>query len=290
MLSVFLYKNRKVLSFILLLLLSFTMMALSSTNFSLNIKAVFLTIIYPFEYVVNGVLDFFKSTWKSIGQLEVIRKELIETRKKLQKYEQVFGDLKRLRQENKKFRVLLKQKENIGYSHILAFIVSKDPQNLYQTIIVDKGSSDGVKIGMPVIAYRSGAAGVVGKIVEVTVFASKIATIREPRFYIGAILASSRYYGLVRGRGLSKICNLKYVDISAPVRLEERVITSGHSDVFPKGLNIGKVIYIDREKGQFFLDARIRPLVDFSTLEEVYILKRLPSKDIRKLTKGMRAR
>lgn len=286
MLTVFLYKNRKALTFILLLLVSFTMMALSSTTFTVNIKSVFLTVVYPFEYVVNGVLGFFKSTWKSIGQLEVIRKELIETRKKLQKYELASGDMKRLQDENVRLRALLGQKEQVAYDHILAMIVSKDPQNLYQTIIVNKGSSDGVKVGMPVIAYRNGVEGVVGKIVGVTPFAAQIATIREPRFFIGAILENSRYYGLVRGRGLSITCSLEYVDIHAPVRLEENVITSGHSDIFPKGLNIGKVIYIDREKGQFFLTALIRPLIDFSTLEEVYIIKRLPSEDIKKMVEG----
>jgi len=289
MLSVFLYKNRKVLSFVLLLFISFTMMALSATNFAVNLKSISLIIIYPFEYVVNGVLSFFKSTWKSIGQLEIIRTELIETRKKLQKYEQAFGDMKRLQDENKRLRHLLGQKEHVGYEHILASIISKDPQNLFQTIIVDKGSKDGVKVGMPVIAYHKGVAGVVGKIVSVTPFASKIASIREPRFYIGAILENSRYYGLVRGLGMSMTCSLKYVDINASVQLEENVITSGHSDIFPKGLNIGKVIFIDREKGQFFLNARIRPLVDFPTLEEVYILKRLPSQDIKDLTEGKRS-
>ena len=290
MVSVFLYKNRKVLTFILLLILSFTMMGISGTRFSVNIKSIFQTIIYPFEYVINGVLGFFKSTWKSIGQLEVIRKELAETRKKLQKYEQAFGDLKRLERENKRFRALLKLKERVGYKHILASIVAKDPQNLYQTIVVNKGSGDGVKVGMPVIAYRNGEAGIVGKIVETTPFSAIIATIREPRFYIGAILASSRYYGLTRGRGMSKTISLQYVDINAPVKLEERVVTSGHSDIFPKGLNIGRVIYIDREKGHFFLDARIRPHVDFPTLEEVYIIRRLPSKDIKKLTDKVRIR
>jgi len=290
MLSVFLYKNRKVLSFILLLVLSFTMMALDGTAFSVNLKSIFLTIVYPFEYVINGVLSFVKSTWKSIGQLEVIRKELAETRKKLQKYEQAFGDLKRLQRENRRLRALFKLRKRVGYEQILASIVAKDPQNLYQTIIIDKGTGDGVKVGMPVIAYRKGEAGVVGKIVEATAFASKIATIREPRFYVGAILASSRYYGLSRGRGMSKTCSLKYVDINAPVRMEERVVTSGHSDIFPKGLNIGTVIYIDREKGHFFLDARIRPHVDFSTLEEVYIIKRLPSEEIKKLVEKVRIR
>ena len=58
MLSVFFYKNRKVLAFLLLLIVSFTMMGTSSTSFTLNLKSIVLTIIYPFEYVINGIFNF----------------------------------------------------------------------------------------------------------------------------------------------------------------------------------------------------------------------------------------
>lgn len=286
MLSVFLYKNRKVLTFILLLVLSFVMMASGSTQVTFSVKSVFLTIIYPFEYVINGVFGFIKSTWKSIGQLEAMRNELIQTRKRLQKYEAAHGDMEKLRYDNKRLRKLLQQKDAVKFDHILAGVISKDPQNLYQSIVINRGSSDGVKRDMPVAAYRNGMLCVVGRVVETTAVAARVVTIREPRFYIGAQLAKSRYYGLVQGRGVSKSCNLKYVDINAPVKHLEQVYTSGHSDIFPKGLLIGRVVYIHRETGSFFLDLRIVPAVDFAKLEDLYVIKKQPSAAIRKLIKA----
>ena len=136
---------------------------------------------------------------------------------------------------------------------------------------------------MPVIAYKDGRIGVVGKVVETTLHACKISTIREANFYIGVILETSRYSGLVNGRGMSKTIRLEYIDINAPIQLEDNVITSSHSDIFPKGLSIGKVKYIDREMGKFFLTALIEPSINFAQLEDVYIIKRLPSKEIEKL-------
>lgn len=283
MLSVFLYKNRKALTFILLIVLSFVMMASSSTEVTFSLKSVFLTVIYPFEYVVNGVFGFIKSTWKSIGQLEAMRNELILTRKRLQKFEAAHGDLENLRRENARLRRLLGEKDKIKYDHILAGVISKDPQNLYQSIVINKGSRDGVLRDMPVAAYRNGVLCVVGRVVETTAVASRVVTVREPRFYIGAQLAKSRYYGLVQGRGVSKSCDLKFVDINAPVKHLEEVYTSGHSDIFPKGLLIGHVIYIHRETGSFFLDLRIVPSVDFAKLEDLYVIKKQPSAQIRKL-------
>ncbi|MCK4906196.1 MAG: rod shape-determining protein MreC [Spirochaetes bacterium] len=283
MLSVFLYKNRKVLTLILLLVMSFIMMTIGTSSFSLNFKKIFLTVIYPFEYVTNSILSFIKGTWRSIGQLDTIRQELNKTRKRLQELEQTSGDFNTLQKENLRLRRLLSEKSRIPYTYVLASVVAKDPQNLYQSIIVNKGSTDGIQDKMPVIAYKDGRIGVVGKVVETTLHACKISTIREANFYIGVILETSRYSGLVNGRGMSKTIRLEYIDINAPIQLEDNVITSSHSDIFPKGLSIGKVKYIDREMGKFFLTALIEPSINFAQLEDVYIIKRLPSKEIEKL-------
>lgn len=286
MLSVFLYKHRKTLSFLILILISFVMMGFNTSKFTLDLKSILLTVVYPFEFVINGVLNFFKSTWESIGKIEVMRSELAQTRKRLKKLEETSGDVAKLRRENERLRKLLGEKEKITYVHILAGITAKDPQNLYQSLILNKGSSDGVRVSMPVVAYRDGRIGVVGKVSVVTPYACMVSTIREPKFYLGAQLKVSRYYGLVRGRGMSRTCDLEYVDINAPIRLGDHVITSGQSDIFPKGLDIGRVIYIDREKGQFFLQARIMPTINFAQLEDVYIIKKLPSPEVIKLLKG----
>jgi len=286
MISVFLFKNRKFLTFILLITISFTMMGISTNDFTLNISAIFLTVLYPFEYVINGTIGFFKSTLDSIGKLEVIRKELDATRKRLQKYEASSGDFQKLRMENSRLRSLLNKKKLINYENISASVISKDPQRLYQSLIIDKGSSDGIKKDMPVVSYRSGRIGVVGRIVSVTANAAKVSTIRESKFYIGSLMEKSRYYGLVKGHGFSKSCDLKYVDINAPVALGDVVITSGHSDIFPKGLTIGKVIYINRENGRFFLQAKVLPVINFASLEDVYVIKKRPSKELKLLRKG----
>jgi rod shape-determining protein MreC len=287
MLSVFIFKNRRILSFLLLLAISFTMMGIATSDFTLNFKAIFLTVLYPFEYVINGVLNFFKSTWESIGQLEIIRDELAETRERLKKFEEESGSLSTLRQENVRLRELLGEKEAVRYGHTLARIISKDPQNLYQSLIIDKGSSDGITRDMPVVAFHQGVMGVVGRVVRTTPNAALVATIRQPRFYIGALLETSRYYGFVRGNGISRTVTLEYVDINAPVKLNDMVLSSGHSDIFPSGLAIGTVIFIDRSKDQFFLEARLQPVVNFDQLEDVFVLEKTPSAEILELVEGM---
>ena len=283
MLSVFFYKNRKILAFLLLLTVSFTMMGLSSESFTVDFKGVFMTVLYPFEYVINGVFNFFRSLWKGLGEIETLKAELLRTQARLKKYEEMDSSIEALQRRNERLEKLLDERKQVRYEHVLATIVAKDPQNFYPSIIVDKGSLDGVAARMPVVAYADGKIGVVGRVVMTTPFAAMITTIRGNRTYIGALLEASRYYGMVRGNGMDNHCLIEYVDIGAPVRNGDAVVTSGHSDIYPRGISIGKLTNIQRDKGQFFLKAEIAPTINFARLENVYIVKKLPSPEIEKL-------
>jgi rod shape-determining protein MreC len=280
---VFLNKNRKILVFILLITTSFCMMGISSTDFAIDFKGIFLTVIYPFEYVINKVFTFFQSLWKGLGEIETLQEELIRTQKHLKSYEELGSSIDALQRRNEYLENLLEERRQVRYEHVLAGIVGKDPQNYYQSFIIDKGTRDGVAERMPVVAYENGKLGIVGRVSVTTPTASLVATIRSQQSYIGVMLAASRYYGLVRGNGRSANCLVEYVDIEAPARNGDAVITSGQSDFFPSGLSIGILTNISRESGQFFLRAELQPTVNFARLENVYVIKKLPSSDIETL-------
>jgi rod shape-determining protein MreC len=283
MLSVFFNKYRKILVFLLLLTISFTMMGLSSTTFAVDFGSVFLTVIYPFEYVINGVFNFFRSLWKGLGEIETLQAELVSTQLRLKQYEELDSSIEALRRRNTQLERLLEEREQIRYEHVLASIVGKDPQNYYQSFIIDKGRRDGIAERMPVIAYEGGKLGIVGRVVVSAPSASLVVTIRGSRSYVGAILETSRYYGLVRGNGMASHCLVEYVDIEAPVKNGDAVITSGQSDIYPSGLSVGSLTNISRDRGQFFLRAELVPTVNFARLENVYVIKKLPSGDIEEL-------
>jgi len=279
----FFHKNRKFLTFLLLITISFTMMGLSSTNFALDFKSIFFTVIYPFEYLINKVFTFFQSLWKGLEEIDTLQGELVRTQARLKRYEEMGSSIEALQRRNSHLEMLLEERAQVRYDHVLASIVGKDPQNFYQSFIIDKGRRDGVAARMPVVAYEDGKLGIVGQVVTTTPSASLVVTIRSLRSYVGAILETSRYYGLIRGNGIAVHCLVEYIDIDAPARDGDSVLTSGQSDIYPPGLSIGKLTNVSRNRGQFFLRAELLPTVNFSRLENVYVIKKLPSADIEEL-------
>ena len=77
--------------------------------------------------------------------------------------------------------------------------------------------------------------------------------------------------GIVRGAG-SRGCIVKYISKIQDVKEGDTVVTSGMSNLFPKGLLIGKVSYVDRMDVGLFLHIQVAPFVDFTKIEEVLVL------------------
>jgi rod shape-determining protein MreC len=115
------------------------------------------------------------------------------------------------------------------------------------------------------------AGGVVGRLVSVSPNYAKVLLIIDQNSAVDCIIQRSREKGIVKGFTL-KICKLDYVVKTSDVVVGDKVITSGMGRVFPKGLPVGEVIGVGSRPGEFFKDIKIRPMVDFSKLEELLVI------------------
>ncbi len=169
--------------------------------------------------------------------------------------------------ENARLERLLEVKRNLIYSSVAANIIGRDPSYWNSSIIIDKGSAEGVRQGFPVV----NAWGVVGKIVEVGPHKSKVILLTDPEFSVAATIERSRESGLVSGT-LQGLCRMRYLSVDADVRLGDKVITSKLSSAFPENMMVGEIIKINQTVNQSSLECLIRPTVPISQLEEVLVI------------------
>jgi rod shape-determining protein MreC len=169
--------------------------------------------------------------------------------------------------EGIRLRKLLSIKDNIKHRTVVARVIDNDRTTLFKTLLINKGTTDGLRVGLPILADR----GVVGRIIESSWHASRVLLMIDDNSNIDALIQRSRAQGILQGSG-SVGCNLKYISRVEDVQTGDVVLSSGLAGVFPKGLLLGIVTGASRREGGLFQKIDVSPAVDFSKLEEVLAL------------------
>ncbi|MEW5814918.1 MAG: rod shape-determining protein MreC [Spirochaetota bacterium] len=260
---------------VLLLCISILLILFNTHDLSFRPKEFGLSLFSVFETAFYEAGSFFKRTVTSINELKKVKSEYEDLQDKLAEYRAIERDIVELKQENKSLREQLGFSERIGYNHIAAEVTGKDPGNIFNTIMINKGSHDGIRRDMPVIAYQDGFQGLIGKVINVGLFSSAILPIFDINCYVVARLQATRYDGLVFGQGgTSNYILMKYVKKRArsEIKYGDLVITSGMTSIYPKGIYIGRVRSIGAKEYETSLELELEPIIDFSRLEYVFVL------------------
>jgi rod shape-determining protein MreC len=183
-------------------------------------------------------------------------------------------ELSRLREaalENERLRQLLELKERLPLQYRVAKVVGKTLHLLRNTITVDIGEQNGVKVNMPIVSE----AGLVGRVVATGGRYAVGQILLNKEFRASAKLQRSRVDGILIWEG-GPYVQLKNVAKTLDVKVGDVVVTSEYSSIFPAGIKIGVVSSTSQTPGALFQTVEITPSVDFSRLETVFVVMQLP--------------
>lgn len=160
---------------------------------------------------------------------------------------------------------------------ITADVIGSGPFSFVQSIIINKGTRDGLAIGMPVVTNL----GLVGRIFDLSANAAQVQLITDQNSSISARLQESRAEGSVQGRGL-ETGNLRmlFIPPEAEVLNGELVVTSGLGGNFPPDLVLGQVTSVTNLEFELSQSAQLASLVNFDTLEFVLVVTSFEAADI----------
>lgn len=186
------------------------------------------------------------------------------------------AEVNTLQSENKQLRELAEKEVSLrDYEPLKATVIARNPDQWEEKIILNKGSSHGVKLNMAVLTTK----GLIGKISLVTPFTSEVELLytNNSKFRVSAVVSTETtdIFGLIEGYDSERNeLILKRIDSSLDVKEGELVTSSGLGGIFPKGILIGEITEVSTDDFGLTKMAYVKPAADFSMLENVIIAKR----------------
>ena len=184
-----------------LLLISNIVLNFSSGGFILNLKKIGFSAISTVEKGVHIVTHGIGDTFSAVKELKQLKKDYNDLVIKLENYEQMQRSNADIRKENARLKEQLDFSISLDEKNIPAQIIARDLDNAFTYITINKGSVNGIRKNMPVIAFQNGNQGLVGKVVQVGTFTSQIMPVYNINNIVSARIQNSRDLGLVNGMG-----------------------------------------------------------------------------------------
>lgn len=216
--------------------------------------------LFPVK-VMSQVGKYFSSKDLLMEENQALRKRVADLSIEIVRSQ----DLKR---ENERLRGLLNFQNKFDFETVSAEIIARNPNDWLGSIVINKGSNDGVRINSAVCS----ANGLIGKIVDVNRDTSSVMLMTHPGFKAGGMIKDTRVNAIVVGGGKDAL-EMMYIPLEADVYKGSIVVTSGYSRIFPKGIKIGTIASVEKSKTGLYKHAVIKPSASSVGLEEVLCVK-----------------
>lgn len=233
-----------------------------------------LAIVSPMQEAVSKVTRPIGTFFSTLIHLPSIREENERLKVEIAEVRTALideaSDDARLEELEKLFAL----RESLDVKSTGALVIASGLSNFEWTININKGSSDGVEIDMPVVA----SAGLVGHVVQAAPNSAVVQLIIDPDSDVVGRLVESRETGLLAGQGEADL-RMELVDSSTEVVPNEAVETAGYrtptgsTGLYPPGIVIGTVSRVLEYESALEKFVTIRPAVDFSSLEFVLVVR-----------------
>lgn len=272
--------GRSRFTIVLLVLFSLTVLTLDFRDVGVvqDVRHAAGSALRPLQGVADYVATPFQNTWNGIAGYDDLQSENEALRARVDELE---GEIVRNEDAAEQLSELLDQVDIPWVGSIntaTARVIQQPPSAFSHAVVIDKGSSDGIKEGMPVVT----GAGLVGQIVDVSSDRSSVQLVTDPEFRVGIRFVSSQRLGTAKGQGASRALRIdtgiEPNEDDADLPRRERITTSGIDDrsSFPASIPVGRVVRTSVANGGLTLEVFAEPMADLDQLSYVNVLLSVP--------------
>ena len=253
------------------LLVSFLLMILPLSGFIASDKAVLAYVFIPQIRAAHSTVEYATGVSQTVQQLLNTHRENEQLTQEIQTARLLAAQANDVFAENERLTRLLQLKKNYPWKGVWAKVAYREPTQ-WNTVILDKGTADGIAPRSAVLGIYHRQEGLVGVVVEVTDNTSKVLLLRDEDFSAAVRLEHSGAEGLLTGMGLRAL-QVKYIPLLTQIELGDKVFTSASSSVFPAGILVGQVSGVEENISfKTSLTVEVTPQIQLSAIREVFVL------------------
>ncbi|MEE4262552.1 MAG: rod shape-determining protein MreC [Desulfobacteraceae bacterium] len=261
---------------IVLIAVNIIVLSVSSKRYTtFGLERIAISFISPFQELVTHTMRFTRDIWRQYFYLVTVTRQNQVLKAQLNQMIGVNNQWQETELANTRLRNLLGFQKTISEMVVAAEVIGKDPSAWFKTVIIDKGSADGLTRGLPVVMPQ----GIAGQVIEVSNHYSKVMLIIDRNSAVDALVQRSRARGVIKGESTDR-CRLDFALRKNDIRVGDTVVSSGLDGVYPKGLRIGIVAEVIEHDADIFHEVIITPFVDFEKLEEVLVILEVQKHDM----------
>ncbi len=272
--------RRTLTTLVILILISVTVISLDESgrahSLTSGVKSVANDLFTPVRRGVNDIIDPVGDFFAGAVHYSTVQQENQKLRQQIGALEQRAAtgpfEQRQLRQLQQLLS-LARLPSLAQLPSVTAETNATNPSNFAATITIDKGRSQGVTLGDPVI----GAGGLVGEIVQANHDTSTVRLITDGQSHVG-VTFGGHYTATLAGQGPGDALNADFIDPGTPVRLGERMYTNALAGaLYPPGIPVAFVTSIRTVAGADQQTVTAQPIADLETLTYVAVLQWSPS-------------
>ncbi len=232
------------------------------------IRQVVGTALYPLQMVAIAPRDAAYRIGDYFSSLSTLKQQNTELKLEQARNAQRLQQAQHLQAENTQLRKLLNTSEQLPIKAILSEILYDARDAFTRKIVLDRGTSQGVALGQPVIDD----VGVVGQVTRVFPFSSEVTLLTDKDQAIPVQVVRSGLRSVAYGGGQSGLLDLRFMAANADIQAGDVLVTSGIDGIYPAGLAVAKVARIENKSSDAFARILCKPAAGIDHNRQLLIL------------------
>ncbi len=224
-------------------------------------------LITPIQYLASTPSTFFSKFVEEKKTVEQLKQRIEELEKQNTSMKANLQRIDVLENEVSRLRSMRSQMQNNLKNIKIAQITQKDVIPNKKSVQINVGSNYKTKVGQTVM----GVNGLLGQVVEVNVYSSKVLLITDNDSNVPAKIARTGQQIIIKGRSQDNFLEVSFLPNDSEVEIGDLIITSGQANRFIPSLKIGRVVEVIRNEGERFSQVIIKPLEDADKISEVIL-------------------